>query len=74
MYFHKGQTTILRSFSIYLDKHFWLILPAKNEEGIQKICRGIDPKCTFDYSLVEPIFEDDKKKSKNLSDLNNFAA
>ena len=32
IYFNKGQTTILRSFSIYRDKHFWLILAGINEE------------------------------------------
>ena len=52
IYFNKGQTTILRSFSIYRDKHFWLVLAGQNEEQIQKICRDLDPKCNFEYPLV----------------------
>ena len=65
LYFKKGQTTILRSFSIYRDKHFWLVLAAKDEEEIQKVCRKLDPKCNFDYPLVPPIEEKIKsKKSK----------
>ena len=54
IYFNKGQTTILRSFSIYRDKHFWLVLAAINEEEVQKICRKLDPKCTFEYPMVPP--------------------
>ena len=64
IYFNKGQTTILRSFSIYRDKHFWLVLAGPNEEEIQKICRKLDPKCTFDYPLLPPIEEEIKSKSK----------
>ena len=64
LYFKKGQTTILRSFSIYRDKHFWLVLAAKDEEEIQKVCRKLDPKCTFDYPLVPPLEEVPKKKRK----------
>jgi hypothetical protein len=55
IYFNKGQTTILRSFSIYRDKHFWLILASTSEEEVQKTCRKLDPKCTFEYSLVPEI-------------------
>jgi len=65
IYFSKGQTTILRSFSIYRDKHFWVVLAARDEEEIQKICRKFDPKCTFDYPLVPPLEEEVKlKKNK----------
>ena len=64
LYFKKGQTTILRSFSIYRDKHFWLVLAAKDEEEIQKICRKLDPKCSFDYPLIPPIEETIKSKQK----------
>ena len=65
IYFNKGQTTILRSFSIYRDKHFWLILAAKNEEEVQTLCRVLDPKCTFQYSLVGlPIVENKIKKPR----------
>ena len=64
IYFNKGQTTILRSFSIYRDKHFWLVLAGINEEEIQKICRKLDPKCTFDYPLLPPIEKEIKSKSK----------
>ena len=65
LYFKKGQTTILRSFSIYRDKHFWLVLAAKDEEEIQKICRKLDPKCNFDYPMVPPLEEEVKlKKNK----------
>ena len=63
IYFNKGQTTILRSFSIYRDKHFWLVLAGRNEEDIQKVCRKLDPKCTFDYPLVHQI-EENVKTSK----------
>ena len=64
LYFKKGQTTILRSFSIYRDKHFWLVLAAKDEEEIQKVCRKLDPKCSFDYPLIPPIEEKIKSKQK----------
>ena len=64
IYFSKGQTTILRSFSIYRDKHFWLVLAGTNEEEVQKVCRKLDPKCTFDYPLV-PSQQEEPKKNKN---------
>ncbi len=64
MYFNKGQTTILRSFSIYRDNHFWLVLAGRDEEHIQKICRQLDPKCTFDFPLVPPLEEKLNKKQK----------
>ena len=64
IYFKKGQTTILRSFSIYRDKHFWLVLAAINEEEVQKICRKLDPKCTFEYPLVPPIEEENSNKKR----------
>ena len=70
LYLRKGQTTLIRSFSIYREKHFWLILAARNEEEVQKICRSFDPKCNFDYSLVgKPIDEDmiDEEKTKETS-------
>ena len=62
IYFNKGQTTILRSFSIYRDNHFWLVLAGRDEEQIQQICRQLDPKCTFDYPLVPPLEEKLNKK------------
>ena len=65
IYFNKGQTTILRSFSIYRDNHFWLVLAGRDEEQIQQICRQLDPKCTFDYPLVPPLEEELNKKQKN---------
>jgi hypothetical protein len=64
IYFNKGQTTILRSFSIYRDKHFWLVLAGINEEEIQKVCRKLDPKCTFDYPLVPPPPQELSKNRK----------
>ena len=64
IYFNKGQTTILRSFSIYRDKHFWLVVAGINEEEIQKICRKLDPKCTFQYPLVPPLESEIKNKNK----------
>ena len=72
MYFRKGQTTLIRSFSIYREKHFWLILAAINEEDVQKVCRSFDQKCNFDYSMVgKPITEetnDDETPKKNSSE------
>ena len=64
IYFNKGQTTILRSFSIYRDKHFWLILAGINEEEIQKVCIKLDEKCSFDYPLI-PIVENNTNSKKN---------
>ena len=63
IYFNKGQTTILRSFSIYRDKHFWLILAGINEEEIQKVCIKLDEKCSFDYPLI-PIVENNTNSKK----------
>ena len=57
VYFNKGQTTILRSFSIYRDKHFWLVLASISEEEVQKTCRLLDPKCNFEYNLVPEVVE-----------------
>ncbi len=51
IYFNKGQVTILRSFSIYRDNHFWLILAAPDENSVQKICKQLDPKCSFDFQI-----------------------
>ena len=43
VYFNKGQTTILRSFSIYRDKHFWLVLASTSEEEVQKLAENLIP-------------------------------
>ena len=64
IYFNKGQTTILRSFSIYRDKHFWLVLAGQDEEQIQNICRDLDPKCNFEYPLLPPVVEKISTKKK----------
>ena len=61
IYFNKGQVTILRSFSIYRDNHFWIVLAAPDENVVQKVCKQLDPKCSFDYSI----------KDLNLNNQNN---
>ena len=66
IYFNKGQTTILRSFSIYRDKHFWLVLASISEEEVQKTCRKLDPKCNFEYSLISENVEDININNKKV--------
>ena len=65
LYLRKGQTTLIRSFSIYREKHFWLILAARNEEQVQKVCRSFDRKCIFDYSLVGKPIDEELEEPEN---------
>ena len=68
LYLRKGQTTLIRSFSIYREKHFWLILAAINEEQVQKVCRSFDKKCNFDFSLVGKPIEEELDETDNQND------
>ena len=40
------------------------LLASTSEEEVQKTCRKLDPKCTFEYSLVPPLEEKLATKSK----------
>ena len=73
VYFNKGQATLLRSFSIYRDNHFWIILAARNEEEVQNICRKLDPRCDFEFSQVGPPLTEEQIANISKETSTSFA-
>ena len=73
VYFNKGQATLLRSFSIYRDNHFWIILAARNEEEVQNVCRKLDPRCDFEFSQVGPPLTEEQIANMSKETSSSFA-
>ena len=64
IYFHRIQFRIIRNYNIFTEHFYWVVCAARTVAEAQKICREIDPKCTFSFSYVGPpqdtAFEDKK--------------
>ena len=58
-YFHKIQFRIIRNYNIFTEHFFWVVCAARSVVDAQKICREIDPKCTFSFSHVGPPQDDE---------------
>ena len=54
IYFHRIQFRIIRSYSLFTEHFFWHVCAARTSTEAQLVCRQLDPKCHFDFSLVGP--------------------
>ena len=52
IYFHKAQTTMMRSYALYLDYNFWFIFAERSTQKAQERLRRFDGKCQFAFSYV----------------------
>ena len=69
-YFHKIQFRIIRNYNIFTEHFFWVVCAARSVADAQKICREIDPKCTFSFSHVGPPQDNevvDKRASRRAA-------
>ena len=54
IYFHKAQTSLIRSHSLYHEYYFWMIFAAPSTKEAQELLRSFDAKCNFEFSYVGP--------------------
>ena len=54
VYFHKAQTSLVRSHCLYHEYYFWMIFAATSTKEAQEVLRSFDGKCNFDFSHVGP--------------------
>lgn len=54
VYFHKAQTSLIRSHCLYHEYYFWMIFAATSTKEAQEMLRSFDGKCNFDFSYVGP--------------------
>ena len=54
VYFHKAQTSLIRSHCLYHEYYFWMIFAATSSKEAQQMLRSFDGKCNFDFSHVGP--------------------
>ena len=53
-YFHKAQTSLIRSHCLYHEYYFWMMFAATSTKEAQELLRSFDPKCNFEFSYVGP--------------------
>ena len=59
IYFHKAQTIMMRSYSLYLDHNFWFVFAERSTQKAQERLRRFDQKCRFNFSYVpEPVVDE----------------
>ena len=64
LYFKRAHLVLRRSFSLVRGYHMWMVIAAKSELEVQKICRLIDEKSTFEMDLVGPVETEEKPKKR----------
>jgi hypothetical protein len=70
IYFHRIQFRIIRNYNIFTEHFYWVVCAARTVAEAQKICREIDPKCTFSFSYVGPpqdTASEDKKAARQAA-------
>ena len=55
MYFKRAHLVLRRSFALARGYHMWMVIAAKSELEVQKVCRQMDENSTFDVDLVGPV-------------------
>jgi len=63
-YFHRIQYKIIRNYNLFTEHYYWVVCAARSTAEAQKICREIDPKCSFSFSYVGPPQGDEVKDKK----------
>ena len=64
LYFKRAHLVLRRSFSLVRGYHMWMVIAARSELEVQKICRPIDEKSTFEMDLVGPVEPEEKPKKR----------
>ena len=64
LYFRKAHLVLRRSFAMMRGRHIWTVVAEKSELETQRLCRRLDPKCTFVPDLVGPPVVDEPPKKR----------
>lgn len=64
IYFRKAHLVLRRSFAMMRGRHIWMVVAEKTELDTQRLCRRLDPKCTFTPDLIGPPTVDEKPKKR----------
>lgn len=64
IYFRKAHLVLRRSFGMMRGRHIWLVIAAKSEHEVQRLCRKLDPKSIFVPDLVGPPVTDEPPKKR----------
>ena len=64
LYFRKAHLVLRRSFAMMRGRHIWMVVAEKSELETQRLCRRMDPKCTFVPDLVGPPVVDEPPKKR----------
>lgn len=54
LYFKRGQIAFQRSYAMFHERHMWMFIVAPSAYEAQVTCRMLDPKCSFEFSLIPP--------------------
>ena len=64
LYLRKAHLVLRRSFAMMRGRHIWVVVAEKSELETQRLCRRMDPKCTFVPDLVGPPVVDEPPKKR----------
>jgi hypothetical protein len=64
LYFKRAHLVLRRSFSLVRGYHMWMVIAAKSELEVQKICRQVDEKSTFELDLLGPTEIEEKPRKR----------
>ena len=64
IYFHKAQTILMRSYSVYLDYTSWFVFAERSTRKAQERLRRFDEKCRFSFSYVPEPTVDEKEEAR----------
>ena len=64
VYLRKAHLVLRRSFGLMRGRHIWIVVAARSELEVQKLCRELDPKSIFTPDLVGPPVTDEPPKKR----------
>ncbi len=64
LYLRKAHLVLRRSFAMMRGRHIWMVVAAKSELEVQRLCRRIDAKSVFTPDLVGPPVTDEPPKKR----------
>ncbi|MBU75058.1 MAG: hypothetical protein CMM73_05070 [Rhodospirillaceae bacterium] len=64
VYLRRAHLVLRRSFGLMRGRHIWMVIAARSELEVQKLCRELDPKCIFMPDLVGPPETDPQPKKR----------